>query len=548
MLGLAQIPLGLYVYGSPLTLFILYAVLVFLFLASWFTLEYLRNRGWFTHKFGRRDDGILTPEMSEHHGGSIRPSNRSSRREGDSDTGYRPVNMDETPLQTPKKSRFSKLSWFVNRRPSNKETGQTLGMPPYDDGTTSMDTSRAPSSTFGGLAPGPGRTEEIPPMPSIPVHLEHPNSSGSIPSAEFQQRYGNPTGLKGTALRNSTTLGGPGIQSPLLQQPLEPNIPQSPTSGAYDPVSPIGFGHAPHPSDSSNRTYRQSHGYNMGGGYMEGDDGFVPTSVEGSPRRPLPLPPHRRERSNDSAIRSPIARSPEEPPSEIQPPQPSAAATAGQTSADGHRQPNLAVQVKLNPDGKSVTVRRLPPEEAERERRERSRVRQERARQREVEIDRERRRSNSLRGSRPQSHDRREPQQTVFEPPQPLQPTAPDTSYTPSLGGQSSTIAHASGGLLGRNPNQIHSPTNVISSTVGMQPTTRSPAPLGPSNSQRASVTSGTGTAENSEIEQEIIKEQRRRKRREERASAASQAGGSQLESGVGGGFYGPSGPESQWT
>jgi hypothetical protein len=83
-----------------------------------------------------------------------------------------------------------------------------------------------------------------------------------------------------------------------------------------------------------------------------------------------------------------------------------------------------------------------------------------------------------------------------------------------------------------------------MSPLIGMQPVTRSPIPAGAlSSSQRASVTSGTGTAENSEIEQEIIKEQRRRKRREERAGT-SQGGGSAAD----GGYYGPKGPESQWT
>ena len=568
LLGLAQIPLGLYVYGSPKTLFILYAVLAFLFILSWFCLEYLRNRGWFTHKYGGIPDGPARglPEMSEHQASDIRRPN------SDVETGYSRVGMEETPIQTPKKSRFSKMSWF-GRRSSGRHNGETIGIP-YDDGVSSIDTSRAPtvSPAMGGLAPGPGRSEEIPPVPRLPTQYGNQHSFGSLPSLDFQQsRHGNPTGLKDTVLRDSTTLGPRPGRTP-LEMP-EPQIPLS----SHEQYPAPAFGGTPRSSGHSHRTgrsYQQPPGGRFeqmpqspmsGGGYMEAEDGFVPTQAEGSPGRPLPLPPHRRDRSNDSGGgggRAPIAgRSPDAGGQTAVVGEgeagrrgagaggaPAAPAAAAATAAGGG--PNVAVQVKLNPDGKSVTVRRLPAEEAERERRERSRARQERALQRELELERERQSTR-----RPQSSGRRPRQDTLESMDRSdLGPTdlGSQVSSTPSISGQSTTIAGASGGLLGRGqdvqtPSNDPSPLGAMSPLIGMQPLTRSPVPPGAlSTSQRASVTSGTGTAENSEIEQEIVKEQRRRKRREERAGNGKGGGGG--DAGDGGGYYGPQGPESQWT
>jgi len=545
MLGMAQIPIGLYVYGSPKALFVLYAIVAFLFLLSWFILEYLRNRGWFDSRF--RGQPTPVPEMSEH-------NSEVRRSPSDVEPGYRRVGMDETPVQTPKKSsRFS--SWF-GRRNSQKGV-ETIGIPYHYDGTTSMDTSRAPSAqslAIGGLAPGPGRQGEIPPVPALPAHYENQHSSSSLPSVDFQQRYGNPTGLKDTVLRDSTTLGPRPGHTP-LEMP-EPQIPQSPL-GQYGQYPAPALGANPRSSGHSRRNSRsyqqpppgrleQMPSSPMGsGGYVEAENGFVPTPAEGSPGRPLPLPPHRRDRSTDSGNRLPIAQSPEQYAGEGQ-----TIMVGGGAEGSQRGQANVAVQVKLNPDGKSVTVRRLPAEEAERERRERSRARQERALQREMEIERERqaRRPQSSRQPRQGTMDSVDRSERGDDRPE---LRSPATSYTPSISGQSTTIAGASGGLLGRGgdvqtptPSNDLGPLNAMSPLIGMQPVTRSPIPAGAlSSSQRASVTSGTGTAENSEIEQEIIKEQRRRKRREERAGT-SQGGGSAAD----GGYYGPKGPESQWT
>ncbi|KAA8896033.1 hypothetical protein FN846DRAFT_784163 [Sphaerosporella brunnea] len=544
MLGLAQIPLGLYVYGSPKSLFVLFSVCAFLFLAAWFVLEYLRNCGWFEHRYGSvsgNPTGI--PEMTERH--------HDERHSHDMEHGYRPVGMDETTLQTPKRTRFSKLSWPFNRRSSGRHGGETIGVPyPYD--TATLDSSRVPSAqspTIGGLAPGPGRrNEDIPPVPRLPA--QH-GQQHSVPVDDYQQQYGPPAALKDTVLRDSTTLGPPIGRHPHIDMP-ESHIPLSPTG------API-FGGTPLSSDVSRSTqpsYQQPARYNMpvspiaGGGYMEGELGFVPTpSPAGdSPRRPLPLPPpgpHRRDRSNDSVTQMPQAQPP------VGAGQSVAVGGEGSSGAAGGRGPNVAVQVKLNPDGKSVTVRRLMPEEAERERRERSRARQERALQRELEMERERQSRRSQSGDRHRirrdSMDRRE-REVMEDSPRDLR--SPVDSYSASaVSGQSSTIAANAGGLLGRPPPEPPTPSNeptpnnnnAISPLFGMRPVTRSPIPPGAiSSSQRASVTSGGGTAENSEIEQEIVKEQRRKKRREERAGER----GPTSE----GGFYGPQGPESQWT
>lgn len=571
-LGLANIPLGLYVYGSPKSLFVLYAVLVSLFILSWFSLEYLRNRGWFEHRYRNVGGGAVpVPEMSEHHSSDV------SHQVPDMESGYSRVGAEDLQVQTPRKSRFSigKMTWPFNRNSASKRsTENTIGVP-YPglyDGTTSVDTSRAPSAqspAIGGLAPGPGRRDDVPPVPTLPIQYGQHRSSSSIPSADFQQRYGNPTGLKDTVLRDSTTLGPrPGqhldMPEPVFSQP-SPQYDQYPSQ-----IAPV-FGGSPRSSANTQQSSlpRPGQQYNMpvspisGGGYMEDEHGFIPTPLqEESPRRPLPLPPHRRERSIDSTSRLPTSDVSAEtfPSGEGQ----TILAGGGESSSGRRGQPNVAVQVKLNPDGKSVTVRRLNPEEAEQERRDRSRARQDRARQREIEIERERqlertsRRSQSRR--RQESVDRREEQESRNYEEDRREIQSPGaTSYTASVSGvsgQSTTIAGASGGLLGRTtigpqtPSSEQEPLSAMSPLIGMQPVARSPIPRGIMTSgQRGSTASGTVTAENSEIEQEIVKEQRRKKRREERAGTSQLGpGGSAAGGAAGGGFYGPAGSDSQWT
>jgi hypothetical protein len=557
MLGFAQIPLGLYVYGSPKALFVLYAVCAFLFLLAWFVLDYLKNSGWFEHRYGVVP-GAPTPipEMSETHRGHSH----------DLEHGYRPVGMDENMLQTPKRTRFSKLSWPFNRRSAGRQGDETIGMPysnPYD--TATLDSSRVPSAqspAIGGLAPGPGRREEIvPPVPPLPT--QHEQQYHSLPGEEYQQRYGAPAALKDTVLRDSTTLGPAAGRLP-PQQHLdmpEPHVPQ------LSPGAPtFGIGATPLSSDASNhshQSYQQPGHLDMpvspiaGGGYMEGDLGFVPTpSPAGdSPRRPLPLPPHRRDRSNDSVNRLPQAQ----PPGGVGGGGGQGLAVGGEgvtseAGAGGRRggQPNVAVHVELNPDGKSVTVRRMMPEEAERERRERSRARQERALQRELEMERERQSRRSQSGDRNRRHmrqesiDRRE-HIVMDDSPRDFQSPVTESYSASAVSGQSSTIAQNAGGLLGRIPPDLQTPSNApsdgphgaMSPLFGMRPVAQTPVAF--SSRHRASVTSaGTGTAENSEAEQEKVKEQRRQRRREERAGTNSDAGGS--------GLYGPRGPDSQWT
>lgn len=594
MLGLAQIPLGLFVYGSPLALFILYAVVVGIFLCIWFLCEYLMNRGYFSHGFfghnQRRSQIPTEPEMVE---------NRSSVNHHDDEQDHLEPGLSaiQSVDNTPRKSRFSKLSWF-SRRNRHPEY-QTTGMPYPEDGLTSGETSRVQSelSPAGGLAPPPAHN--APPVPTIPAGYDTPGLDG----------YNNNVQ---EALRGSTTLGKGNVSQP--QQ-------------AYDPYLGHHQGHV-----------RGGSGYDVNapytdmpispnegnGGYMESGTGFVPTPVSdiaAPPLVPLPMPPHRRDRSTDS--------------------------TGGPTSPTrptGPNQSNIAVQVKLNPD-KSVTVRRLQPEEAERERRERARHRQERALQQEIDLaaqqERERQaaaaaalaqqqqqQQSRARKSQEQSRKSHSREQSRSRPNTSHQPhqlrhqsswsakddqsalnggghdsnlgSALNSPYTPSVGGQSSTIAHAAGGLLGQIPPlspMIGAHDSPASSSLGssnlspirgvpLRDETVSPEPgvspvLSPGSRgmspglgsgvgggsgiggygaggpligmtpmtpvQRAVQTSvgsqsGTVTAENSEMEQEIVKEQRRRRRREER----QQGGG---VSGVGGvssvaGRY----PSTEWT
>ena len=500
----------------------LYAVLVSLFVLAWFSLEYLKNRGWFHHRYGGVEAIVPVPEMSEHHGSEVQPAS-------DLENGYSRVGTEEGgQLNNSKRSRFS--SWFPFNRGSTSKRSETVGMPYpglYDGATTSVDTSRAPSAVspaIGGLAPGPGRRDDVPPVPTLPTQYERSNSS--VPNSDYRERYGdgNLASLKDTVLRDSTTLGPrPGQH---LEMPDVEHFDQY-HNGQIAPA----FGASPR--SSQRQTYEQMPVSPIsGGGYMEDEHGFVPTPVQDDlPSRPLPMPPHRRGQSSDSATRGPTAgsRSSDTFPGGDMGQTILVGPGAGEPSRRGGvPPPNVAVQVKLNPDGKSVTVRRLNPEEAEHERRERSRVRQDRARQRELEIERERERETR------RSHSRR--RQAAFEEDR-LNIRSPDGSSLTQLSGsavsgQSTTIADASGGLLGR----AGAPA--------------SPVPRNMMGSgQRGASTSGTGTAENSEIEQEIVKEQRRKKRREERAGGNSQLGaGGGAAAGGGAGYYGPAGSESQWT
>jgi len=464
---------------------------------------------------------------------------------------------------------------FSGRRSSGKDAavgvGGGGGYATDVTRATSFDTSRAPSAhspAIGGLHAPPGRHNQVPPVPSLPTNYggDQGNQVASlVDSGDFHRDNGDrypqgPGSVRDTVLRDSTTLGIGVHSGPShIQMPEE-----SPVSPPYS-VTPVTSGPAnmssPHTSDISGNSSGHLRSYPMapyrqheemppspiaGGGYMEADNGFVPgTTRHGEPpMAPLPLPPdprrgqqqqqqHRRDRSADSVPRLPMSHSTEYLPTEER---------AGESSVGRRnsrkKDAHVSVQVRVNPDGKSVTVRRVPAEEGERDRRERARLRAERAANREMSLDRDRqhRRSHSGRRSS-ERHERHERPTTsgsgAHAPPAPASSVGgygPESSvggYAPSIGAQSSTIAGASGGLLGggapppqgriRMPEAPRVPGPRASAPLN--PASPPPLPYGlgggVSPSARGSVVSASGTAENSELEQEAAKSYRKKKIRE---------------------------------
>ncbi|KAL7274245.1 hypothetical protein RUND412_002858 [Rhizina undulata] len=571
LLGFAQVPLGLYLYGANLAFFVIYAVIVFIVLVSWFICDYLETRGYFTHGIATHDDIDMEQAV---------PGVISRTSEEDEMMNGEPTNI-LTPRRGGFGSRFSNMFSGSRRKFSGNGNADRLTI----DDHTSQDTSRDPSThspAVGGLHPPPSHQTKVPPLPSLPPHLQLPlrtNFGGPIASVgelehgklhrDDSDRYANVSPSTNSnsirdALRNS--FGHGNNQSPPLQMPeLQDHLPASPVSPFFpvtavippvarydssDGVSPVSspsqqqyhHGAVIPPSYAQHEEIPSSPNI----GYMEADNGFLHSPNNGNPPVvPLPMLPEPRRpnrRSNEESPRSPHTQSVELLPLSPQQPQ-------------GPRpNPNVAVQVKLNPDGKSVTVRRLPPDEAEQERRERARARAERAQQREISLDRERQmgRSNSGRRSRRPSVDpdgypeisRPGPAQAPAPAPAPVPAPHPapqhhpnpssfspplnsNPDYASSVGGQSSTISHAAGNLLGRGaaiPVQ-----NVGQPVPGFQ--TARGSWISPS--QRGSLVSGSGTTENSEVETENMMKHRLR-RREERGGTGDGSG--QVGSSSGGG------------
>lgn len=538
LLGLAQVPLGLYIYGSPLVLFILYAVFTALFIVAWFILEFLRTRGYFTHGFIDSGSDLPIHEMSEQEHSALGP------RQGEVPNNNR-YEEPEPVLQTPRRARFSLFSnVFKKRDPGMNRESEQLVM---DDRGTSFETSRAPSAhspAMGGLHAPPGRQNNIPPVPSIPSHI--PGSEGPLLHIDNQDRYiqRNNNPMRENGYRDSTTLGHNAQHHP-LPMPESP-MPESPyvsdrtnSGGVGDLSSPVSevsalssgnqrsFPYQPVPTQQYEEMPPSPM---MGGRYMEADNGFIHGPLHGPggntiepPMMPLPMPPephgrrqsHSRGRSTEDVVRLPISHSNEFLTIDRR------EATPGfETIRLSKNNPNVSVQVRVNPDGKSVTVRRIPTDEAERDRKERARQRAERAAQREMSLDRDRqaRRSGSARRSRRSSSvDQTDIDGVVF---------SPDSNV-------SSAIAGHSGGLLGggsvipqqpsRNPQQYHSPKEPSREVLRTPLSSGQPLPGmtytglggGLSPSQRGSVVS---TSAGSELEQEMAKDYRRKKRRDERS------------------------------
>ncbi|PUU77914.1 hypothetical protein B9Z19DRAFT_1065493 [Tuber borchii] len=567
LLGLAQIPLGLYLYGSPLILFILYAICVFIFFLSWFVCEYMRTRGYFS--LGTIHPTRETPDMAEI------PTTVE-------DTSFQAGRYStEVPQRRSGRGRTGVWSsLFPGKRSSGKDAavgvGGGGGYATDVTRATSFDTSRAPSAhspAIGGLHAPPGRHNQVPPVPPVPSlptnyrgdqdnEIASPVGSGDIHRDNGDRYPQGPGSVRDTVLRDSTTLGtgvpgGPShIQMP-EESPVSPPYTVTPvTSGPANMSSPhtsdISGNSSGHPRSYPRPPYRQHEEMPpspiAGGGYMEADNGFVPgpTRHGEPPMAPLPLPPdprrgqqqqHRRDRSADSVPRLPMSHSTEYLPTEERAGEPSVG-RRNSRKKDAH----VSVQVRVNPDGKSVTVRRVPAEEGERDRRERARLRAERATQREMSLDRERQHRRSHSGRR--SSERHERPTTsgsgVHVPAAPASSVGgygPESSvggYAPSISGQSSTIAGASGGLLGggapppqgrvRMPEAPRIPEPP--QTSPLHPTSPPPLPYGLSGgvspSAHGSIVSASGTAENSELEQEAAKTYRKKKIREGTSSVGN--------------------------
>ncbi|RPA94959.1 hypothetical protein L873DRAFT_1830062 [Choiromyces venosus 120613-1] len=578
LLGLAQIPLGLYLYGSPLVLFILYAVCVFIFFLSWFICEYMRTRGYFS--LGITRPTRETPDMAEI---------PTAVEDTSFQAGHFPTEVPQRRSGRGRGSMWSNL--FSRRQSSAKEpvVGVSGGGGYATDVTraTSFDTSRAPSAhspAIGGLHAPPGRHNNmvppVPPVPSLPTNyggdqdndqIASPVGSGDIHRDNGDRYLQEPGSVRDTVLRDSTTLGTGVHGGPShIEMPHE-----SPVSPPYT-VTPVTSGPAnmssPHTSDISGNSSGYLRSYPMppyhtsphrqheemppspiaGGGYMEADNGFVhgPARHGEPPMAPLPLPPdprrgqqqqHRRDRSADSVPRLPTSHSTEHLPAEER----AGEASVGRRNSR-KKDAQVSVQVRVNPDGKSVTVRRVPAEESERDRRERVRLRAERAAQREMSLDRERQHRRSQSGRRSSERHERHERPTTSGSGAHVPPPAPASSvggygpessvggYAPSIGGQSSTIAGASGGLLGgsapplpqpqakfRMPEPPRMPDRVLDPPIQTinplhHPVSSSPLPYGGvSPSARGSVVSASGTAENSELEQEAAKTYRKKKLRD---------------------------------
>lgn len=561
LLGLAQVPLGLYVYGSPLIFFILYAIFTALFILAWFILEFLRTRGYFTHGFISSSSDLPTHEMSEREHSALGPR-QSEVADQNQYEDPEPV------LQTPRRARFSLFSnVFKKRDPGMNRESEQLVM---DDRGTSFETSRAPSAhspAMGGLHAPPGRQNNIPPVPSIPSHI--PGPEGALLHIDNQDRYirRNNT-MRDNGYRDSTTLGHSAQQQPI---PM-PDVDISESPYISDRTNSGGIGDLPSPvsevsalSSGNHRSFpyqpvptqqyeEMPSSPMMDGRYMEADNGFIHGPLHGPhgntiepPMVPLPMPPephgrrqsHSRGRSSEDVVRLPISHSNEFLTIDRR------EATPGfETIRPSKNNPNVSVQVRVNPDGKSVTVRRIPTEEAERDRKERARQRAERAAQREMSMDRDRqtRRSSSARrrSYRSSSLDQTDTDGPVFS------PNGPDSNV-------SSAIAGHSGGLLGggsaiphqpsRNPQLYQTPKDPSREALRTPLSSGQPMPGmtytglggGLSPSQRGSVVSASA---GSELEQEMAKDYRRKKRRDERSgtntSSLGAGGGTLMSSSIG--------------
>lgn len=489
-LGLAQIPLGLFVYGSPLVFFIIYAVFMFLIFVAWFILEYVHNRrlamyqpapggtngtganipnggvasvrggarseGSSHHRHGRHQShsGISYTEMTEstHPAATTvttgtfdtRTSFDGAGTEYVSTGGFGNDHNHSNMPASPKMSRLNRLSQSLGnrfRRGVNSLEGRVIGGTPISlDASTRPATGSTanrmsgpgglhapPSTNRAGLAVVGGRIAAVGDLDQH--HFRRTAGNDPLRDSSSGRRPGGTSELPGSSVMPVNTSGGTTTGNTSEISPV------SPVSSAYVQMPPIPRPQSEVSSQSSDRPgakYAGGHLFSpllppikqhrsnqsqdttmppspLGDAYQSDDDKYprnsgggnrypplLPPATTNPPRVPLPMPPEphpsssKRSRSHnrapsdtstqpDAVIRIPLHRNSDT----INIP----AGELIRNNLPQGEQPQVSVQVKVDRLGRSVTVRRLPEDEASLVRQVRQRERAQKAEERERAID-----------------------------------------------------------------------------------------------------------------------------------------------------------------
>lgn len=511
LLGLAQIPLGLYLYGSPLVLFIVYAAITFLLFVIYFVFEYVSNRRTAkyqpapggdvgsprrgahartsdgshhsNHRRNQSHSGVSYTEMTEttHPAPTVTPGTFDTRTSYDGQEGTEFLSQDggdfgndvhrhDMPA-TPKVGRLSAISRHLGsrfRRNVSSLDSHALGSPISLDASTRPPTGSTTNRISGGLHAPPNNR---PPLSSIggqiatvgaldqhhfrrnpnndPLKDTRPGSNraempgggggglGLLPTIPGGQTTTNTTTNSTTNPSSAVSPVSPASTSAFVQRPQMPR-PQSEVSSLSSdrPGAKYAGGHlfspllpplkAPPNTNKQQDTPMPPSPF--GDLYTAPDEGpasppphknptnqtkYTPLLLPSQPPRvPLPMPPsphqqtspRQSRRNNNNNHHNSHDRIPSDtstqPDAVIRIPLSGHSDTinipAGElirNTLPAGEQPQVSVQVKVDRVGRSVTVRRLPEEEAAVVRAARGRERAERARERERGIERERRRS-----------------------------------------------------------------------------------------------------------------------------------------------------------
>ena len=468
LLGLAQIPLGLYLYGSPLVLFILYAVTTFLVFVMYFIFEYAHNRR--TAKYQPAPGGIVGSVrggLARTSDGSHPSNRRSGSRSGISYTemteNTHPAPTATTPgtfdtrtsyegqegtelftsngsrfgndhqhnnmPTTPKMGRLNRLSQSLGnrfRRGVSGFEGRNIGIyggtpnsfdpstrPPtgstanrLSGGLHAPPNNRPPPSTIGGGGP-------IAPIGALEQHhfrRNEPRDPLKDGHVQGNNRIELPVpGQTATSTHNSSVISPVSPSSSgFVKMPPLPH-PQSDVSSLSSdrpgakyaaghlfspllPPSKLTKGEVPMPSSPLGDTYLSDEGLESPPLQRSKYPPLLPTNPP--PRVPLPMPPEPPRQSNphhrapsdastqpDAVIRIPLHRQSDT----INIP----AGELIRNNLPHGEHPQVSVQVKVDRAGRSVTVRRLPAEEAAIARQQRQQERAAKAQEREKAIDME---------------------------------------------------------------------------------------------------------------------------------------------------------------